>query len=75
MKIYFLNLLVAIDQFFNVLLFNGSPDHTISGRVGYYTLTTGKKRWKMAEKCIETLVLFDSDHCFNSIHDDEWGNL
>lgn len=66
-----LRLLITIDAFFNVLLLNGSEDHTISGLVGYRAYTTGKKRWLWAEKCINTLFFFDENHCFNSIEWDE----
>ena len=66
-----LRLLVTVDAFFNVLLLNGSEDHTISGRVGYMSLTTSKKRWAYAEKLIDTLFFFDPNHCFNSIEYDE----
>lgn len=54
-KSYILRLMISIDQFFNVLLLNGSEDHAISGRVGYKALTTQKKRWLYAEKFINTL--------------------
>ena len=68
---YFLRLMVALDQFFNVLLLNGSEDHTISGRVGYKSFTTQKWYWKFAEKFINTLFWFDDNHCYNSIEWDE----
>ncbi len=70
-KSYTLRLMISIDQFFNVLLLNGSEDHTISGRVGYKALTTQKKRWLYAEKLINTLFWFDKDHCRESIEYDE----
>ena len=66
-----LRVLLALDQLFNVLLLNGSEDHTISGRVGYLAKTTGKRRWLWAEKIINTLFWFDPDHCRNSIEYDE----
>jgi len=71
MKNYILKLLVALDQLLNVALFNGSEDHTISGHVGYKSLSTGKKRWKILEKIINTIFWFDPDHCKNSIEFDE----
>ena len=70
-KPYYLRLLLAIDQFFNVLLLNGNEDHTISGRVGYKANKTKKKRWLFAEKVINTLFWFDKNHCYNSIEWDE----
>ena len=68
---YLFNILVAFDQFCNVLLLNGSPDHTISGRVGYKAFITKKKRWLFAEKIINTVFFFDDNHCYNSIEWDE----
>ena len=66
-----LRLLITVDAFFNVLLLNGSEDHTISGRVGYKSLTTRKRKWIYAEKFIDALFFFDANHCFNSIEYDE----
>jgi hypothetical protein len=70
-KSYFLRLLIVVDAFFNVLLLNGSEDHTISGRVGYKAHKTKKRRWLLAEKIINTLFFFDNNHCYNSIEWDE----
>ena len=70
-KNYILRLLITVDAFFNVLLLNGSEDHTISGRVGYKALTTKKYRWLLAEKFINALFFFDENHCYNSIEWDE----
>ena len=66
---YFYKLLVAFDQFLNVLLLNGSEDHTISGRVGYKALTVGSWYWLLLERIIDTIFFFDKSHCRNSI---EW---
>jgi len=68
---YILRLMISVDQFFNVLLLNGSEDHTISGRVGYKALTTRKKCWLYAEKIINALFWFDKNHCRESIEYDE----
>ena len=70
-KSYLLRLLIALDQLFNVLLLNGSEDHTISGKGGYRALHSNKKRWKIAEKIINTIFFFDKEHCYNSIEWDE----
>ena len=70
-KSYLLRLLITIDAFFNVLLLNGSEDHTISGRVGYKALTTKKRRWLIAQKIINTLFFFEENHCYRSIEWDE----
>ena len=69
-KTYILRLLIALDQFFNVLLLNGSEDHTVSGRVGYEAFKTKKKHWILAEKVINALF-FDKEHCYKSIEWDE----
>ena len=70
-KSYGLRVLLALDQFFNVLILNGSEDMTISGKVGYKSLTTNKKRWEIAEKIINTLFFFQPNHCYESIEWDE----
>ena len=64
-------ILIAIDQLFNVAFLDGSEDHTISGHVGYMALTTGKKKWLVAEYIINKIFWFDRDHCRNSIELDE----
>lgn len=70
-KSYILKLLIVIDAFFNVLIFNGSEDHTISGRVGHKAHTTKKRRWLILEKIINTIFFFDKNHCYKSIEWDE----
>lgn len=64
-------LLLAIDNTFNVLLLDGSEDHTMSGHVGYMSMTTNKLRWRILEKIINTIFFFDKNHCRNSIEYDE----
>lgn len=64
---YFFNILIWIDQGFNTIL-GGSPDHTISGRVGYHSLQ-GRPWAIIFEKIINAIFFFDKDHCRNSI---EW---
>ena len=68
---YIMRVLIALDQFFNVLLLNGNPDHTISGRVGYHSHKTGEWYWVLMEKVINTLFWFDDNHCYNAIEWDE----
>lgn len=65
---YFFNILIWIDQGFNTLL-GGSPDHTISGRVGYNAMVHEKTWALLAEKVINTIFFFDENHCRGSI---EW---
>lgn len=49
----------ALSQFFNVLIFNGDPNYSISGDA--FRL----KRQRM-ERFIDLLFWFDKDHCYNS---------
>ena len=70
-KPYYFRLLLAIDQLFNVLILNGSEDHTISGHVGYKAIYCGNWYWLVAEKIINAIFFFDKDHCFTSIEWDE----
>ena len=68
-----LKLLISIDQFFAVLLFNTHPDHTISGHVGYRAMTTKELRYIILEKIIDFLFLpWERNHCRNSI---EWDRI
>ena len=71
-KSFVLRVLLGIDQLGNVLYFNGSEDHTISGRVGYKSITTNKWYWKALHKLIDALFFFDADHCVKSIETDEY---
>lgn len=67
------NLLIAIDQFFAVLLFGTNPDQTISGYVGYKALTTDKKRYKLYQWFINLLFRpWQKNHCYESI---EWDRI
>lgn len=60
MKIYSrgYRLILAIDNFFNVLIFNGSMDETISSHLG----RTGKHKWLC---CI--LNKLEYNHCKKSL--------
>ncbi len=69
---YLMRVLLTIDQTLNVLYFNGSQDHTISGRVGYNSLTKGGWFWTLLHWFIDTLFWFDDDHCVHSIEKDEY---
>ncbi len=73
MKSKAFKLLISIDQFFAVLLLNSHEDQTISGHVGYKSMTTGKRRYKLAEKVINFIFApWEQDHCRASI---EWDRL
>ena len=67
---YFMRLLIALDQFFNVLLLGGSEKHTISGYVGYMAKTTNKKRWVYPRNIINKIFFLHSDHCAQAIEYD-----
>lgn len=62
MKRYLFNILLAIDQFLNVLLL-GDPDETISSRVG--------KKHPWAARIVDRLFWFDPRHTERSAEPDE----
>ena len=64
-KRYFWNILISIDQFFNVLL-GGDPDETLSSRLGKY-----QHRYKICRLICKFLDLIDYRHCQKSIEYDE----
>jgi len=64
-KHYFANLLVSIDQFFNTVM-AGSPDETISSRMGKRIDTCLVCRWLCA-----VLDKIDPRHCARYIERDE----
>ena len=60
---YLIRLGDAVSQFFNVLIFNGDPNYSISGDA--YRL---RRDWLRA--IIDVLFWFDPDHCRQShLHD------
>jgi hypothetical protein len=68
MKQYIWNLLISIDQFFNVFLFNGYPDETISSRMGKHV---AKNDCPFCNLVCKFLNIFQKDHCIKSIEEDE----
>jgi hypothetical protein len=71
-KAYFWKNLVAVDQLANTIL-GGSPDETISSRLG-----KGERRGcKVCWFFCRILDIFEKDHCALSIEEDEsentWG--
>ena len=59
-----LRLFLSIDQFFNVLIWNGSQDQTISGHIGR-KISEGRALW--IEKLIcKGLRKLESKHCLKS---------
>jgi len=71
LKRYFWNLLIAIDQLFNTILF-GDPDETISSRLGKWLgLPKEKWRYKVANIICKGLRKINKNHCKRSIEEDE----
>ena len=62
---YGLRLLLVIDQFFNVLLWNGSQDETISSHVGR-RISSGKAN-KFEKLLCKFLSKLESEHCKKSL--------
>ena len=59
-----MRLLLSIDQFFNVLIWNGSQDQTISGHI-HRRIEEGKAYWIEKKICC-MLRWFEAKHCFKS---------
>jgi hypothetical protein len=65
---YILRLLIAFDQFINVLICNGDPRETMSSvawrmeRMGHF--------WGFMRPVIDTLFFFQDNHCQRAY---EWG--
>lgn len=60
-----LRLLIALDQFFNVLLWNGSQDETISSHIAR-RIESGKDTWFDRRICC-LLSKIESNHCSVSL--------
>lgn len=68
---YFLNILIAIDQFFNALFF-GDPDETMSSRFGkWLSLPHDTWKWKVSYAICRVLHIFEKEHCLKHIENDE----
>ena len=52
-----MRMLLVLDQLFNVMIFNGSQDETVSSHIG----RTGKAKW-----LCNILNKFESSHCHKS---------
>ena len=63
LKQYIINILVAFDQFINVL-FLGQPDETISSRA--WRCKDVSSFWKVMRKFIDLLFFFQPQHCFKA---------
>ena len=60
LKQYFINILIAFDQFINVL-FLGQPDETISSRA--WRCKDVSSFWKVVRRFIDLLFFFQKEHC------------
>lgn len=60
-----IRLLLSIDQFFNVLLWNGSHDETISSHIGR-KIESGKANWFDKKLCC-FLRKLENEHCKKSL--------
>ena len=49
----------ALSQLLNVVLLNGHPNESVSGRCH-------REGWKTAETIVDTLFWFDPEHCLHS---------
>ena len=63
LKLYILNILIAFDQFVNVL-FLGQPDETISSRA--WRCKDANSFWKVMHSLINKLFFFQKDHCYKA---------
>lgn len=61
---YILRVFLAIDQLFNVILFNGSQDQTISGHIAKKKYE-GTDKWYHRTIC-KFLQKFEQKHCWLS---------
>ena len=64
MRVWFLNLLIAIDQLANVLL-RGAPDETLSARAHRMRMK-GHRWWGWTAGAINLLFFWQADHCHAS---------
>jgi len=60
-KKYFWNILIGLDQLFNVLL-SGYPDETFSART-YRKSTAGQWFWRLLHRLIDRLFFWEAEHC------------
>ena len=64
LRMFFINVLLAIDQFCNVLML-GDPDETISSRAGRVWPNTWWSNF------IDWLMFWQSNHCHKAIEKEE----
>ena len=61
-----IKLFALSSQLLNVLLFNGSPDETISGRCYRQGVLLGQDSWYTWRRRINRVFFFQQDHCRSS---------
>ena len=59
-------LLTLSSQFLNVLLFNGSPDETVSGRSWREGVIAGDVTWARRRVLIDRVFFWQRGHCRSS---------
>ena len=57
-------------QLINVVLFDGSPDETVSGRSYRQGVIQGDAKWCRRRQWIEKVFFWDDDHCKKSHEQD-----
>lgn len=62
---YILRLLLVLDQFLNVLIWNGSQDETVSSHIGR-KIAENRANWFEKKLCC-FLKLFEKNHCNKSL--------
>jgi hypothetical protein len=63
-------LAAAISQIGNVIIFNGSPDETISGRAYRRGVLENSHKWKIYYNIVNKIFFFQDDHCKTSHEED-----
>ncbi len=66
MKSRVIKLFVLMSQLLNVLLLDGSPDETISGRCYRQGVLLGDQRWYEWRNRINRVFFWQPDHCRSS---------
>lgn len=63
MKSRLLKLFALLSQAMQVIIFNGSPDETISGRAYRQGYLLGDRRWLKSRNLINRVFFWQPDHC------------
>ena len=60
------NLMTLLSQMLNVILFDGSPDETVSGRSYRQGYLEGDLDWEKRRRRIDRLFFWEVNHCRQS---------